>query len=273
MSHSPIETRPNEEALAALLIVTALSIGSLFSVAKTVGNRLVGSRLKKDVCGTEIDQEPAGTEEEERGIGVNRDAINVDQNDCSRMEEKNTIKSERRQYIHTEAQKLQLLTSHCHRDRDHQKGINTMHTRQKQAMITPPRQSPPQTLNYDIPPPPPPHHESIPQTQSHHDAEHARQHATMRRLQRELWMRRLGYLWHDIGGEGSSEVMYSGWERPVSLQEVSRKMGLRAVGAWEGGGRCWREGHGGGGDGEGEGRWFVGEDEDEDDGRVVLFLW
>lgn len=45
---TPKPTRPNQEALAALLIITVLAIGSLFVVAKTAGNRLMRSTIKRD---------------------------------------------------------------------------------------------------------------------------------------------------------------------------------------------------------------------------------
>lgn len=44
-------TRPDQVGLVPLLLITALAIGVLFVVAKTVGNRLIGSILKKDHCG------------------------------------------------------------------------------------------------------------------------------------------------------------------------------------------------------------------------------
>lgn len=49
-------TRPDQEVFAALLLITALAIGSLFVVAKTVGNRLMRSTLKKDQCAGEVVQ-------------------------------------------------------------------------------------------------------------------------------------------------------------------------------------------------------------------------
>lgn len=48
MSQPPINNRPDEEALAALLIIAALSFGTLFAVAKTVTNRFAGPTPEKD---------------------------------------------------------------------------------------------------------------------------------------------------------------------------------------------------------------------------------
>lgn len=44
--------------LQTLLLITALAIGSLVVVAKTFGNRLIGSTLKKDQCAGEAVQAP-----------------------------------------------------------------------------------------------------------------------------------------------------------------------------------------------------------------------
>lgn len=77
MSHISSELRSNEEALAAGLLLAVSSIGSLVSVAKTVGNRFVGSGVQGNVRGGEHDREPGGTreEKEEKGcrVGINND--------------------------------------------------------------------------------------------------------------------------------------------------------------------------------------------------------
>lgn len=72
-------------------------------------------------------------------------------------------------------------------------------------------------------------------------------------------IRRLG-LWGGNGSGAESGERVSGWEQPVALRDVSRMMGKRAVGAWEGGVR-------------GEKGWRDGGVGDEDVERVVLFVW
>lgn len=75
MSPNPTNSRPDEEALAALLIIVALGFGSLFAVAKSAANRFVGSALEEDERGSdhdEVDCEPQVMKEQHR-IGIDRD--------------------------------------------------------------------------------------------------------------------------------------------------------------------------------------------------------
>ncbi|KAF6231654.1 hypothetical protein HO173_010186 [Letharia columbiana] len=86
MSQNPTDIRPDEEALAALLIIVALSFGSLFAVAKTAGKRFVGSVSKKDACGSQVEQGHEQTGGQRR-VGNNRDDTNSDQDHQSRIED------------------------------------------------------------------------------------------------------------------------------------------------------------------------------------------
>ena len=47
MPQPTLDTRPEEEALAILLILAALGVGGFYTVAKTVGNLFIGAKLKK----------------------------------------------------------------------------------------------------------------------------------------------------------------------------------------------------------------------------------
>ncbi len=105
MSQDSIDIRPNEEALAALLIIAALGFRSLFSVAKAVRNRFVGSKFKKDERGSDIDEvdlKPEPAEEQSR-IEVDRDGTPSIQNDGSRVQDKT---DEGSRSIQAEAQPL-----------------------------------------------------------------------------------------------------------------------------------------------------------------------
>lgn len=86
MSHNPTDIRPDEEALAALLIIVALSFGSLFAVTKTAAKRFVGSTSKKDECGMEPDLEPEEMKGQRR-VADDRDDTNSDQDHQSRIED------------------------------------------------------------------------------------------------------------------------------------------------------------------------------------------
>lgn len=86
MSHNPTDIRPDEEALAALLIIAALSFGSLFAVAKTAAKRFVGSTLKEDECGSQVEQGHERTEGQRR-VGDDRDDTTADQDHQSRIED------------------------------------------------------------------------------------------------------------------------------------------------------------------------------------------
>ncbi|KAL9134425.1 MAG: hypothetical protein Q9175_004395 [Cornicularia normoerica] len=91
MSPTPTNSRPDEEALAALLIIVALGFGSLFAVAKSAANRFVGSALKEAEHGSdhdEVDCEPQVTKEQHR-IGVDRDGTISIQSGHSMMEGNN----------------------------------------------------------------------------------------------------------------------------------------------------------------------------------------
>ena len=55
---TPVSTRSNEEGLTALLIIAILAVGGLISVAKGVGNRLLGSRDTGDQHRGESDVKP-----------------------------------------------------------------------------------------------------------------------------------------------------------------------------------------------------------------------
>lgn len=123
MSQDSIDIRPNGEALAALLIIAALGFKSLFSVAKAVGNRFIGSKFKEDECGSDIDEvdlepEPA---EEQSCIEVDRDGTPSIQNDDLRVQDK---KDEDSRSIQAEAQPL--YTQH-HLNRE--VAFNAIHAR------------------------------------------------------------------------------------------------------------------------------------------------
>ena len=105
MSQGSINVRPNEEALAALLIIAVLDLRSLFSIAKAVGNYFLGSRFKEDERGSDIDKvdlEPEPVEEQSR-IEVDREGTPSIQNDDARVQDK---KDEGSQSIQAEAQPL-----------------------------------------------------------------------------------------------------------------------------------------------------------------------
>ena len=123
MSQDSINLRPNEEALVALLIIAALGFRSLFSLAKAVGNRFVGSKLKEAERGNDIDEvdlEPEPAEEQNR-IENDRDDTPSIQNDDPRVQD---TKGEGSQSIQAEAQPLS--TKH-HLDRE--VALNAIHAR------------------------------------------------------------------------------------------------------------------------------------------------
>ena len=86
MSHNPTDIRPDEEALAALLIIAASSFESLFAVAKTAAKRFVGSVSKKDACGSQVEQGHEQTGGQRR-VADDRDDTNSFEDHQSRIED------------------------------------------------------------------------------------------------------------------------------------------------------------------------------------------
>lgn len=86
MSQNPTNTRSDEEALVALLIIAALGFGSIFAVAKTVGKRFVGPVSKENQGRGENDLESEESKKRPR-IGNDRDGTDTFQNSHSKMKD------------------------------------------------------------------------------------------------------------------------------------------------------------------------------------------
>ena len=90
MSQTPVNTRPTEEAFATLLIIATLGFGGLYVVAKTAGNRFVGSPLQKDRRETDaddVDEKPdTSTDSEHHCFRFDGDSTHIVQKDRSHME-------------------------------------------------------------------------------------------------------------------------------------------------------------------------------------------
>lgn len=123
MSRIPTNTRSDEEALVALLIIAGLGLGSLFAIAKTIGNRLVGSTPDEDERGSGIDQGAEDLKEQPR---IGNDRIGKDcsiRNRPSSLEDNN--KHRGFQAIQPESQPPQLPSSQ--RNHVHEEGLNAIH--------------------------------------------------------------------------------------------------------------------------------------------------
>ena len=114
MSQTPINTRPTEEAFAALLIIATLGFGGLYVVAKTAGDRFVGSPLTKDKGETNVDEVEekldTSTDREHHCFRCDGDSTHIVQNDRPQMEVSND--NEKKTPIQTKAQAPQLPRNH-----------------------------------------------------------------------------------------------------------------------------------------------------------------
>lgn len=132
MSQDSNNLRPQEEALAAMLIIAGLGVGSLFIVAKTVGKRFVryGSTPGEDEAGSVNDEDgrPPKPFEENNGTEDGRDGTTSIQGDSLSAEESSVEdnKNSKSEPTGPETQKPQLLPTQRDRDRDREEALTAM---------------------------------------------------------------------------------------------------------------------------------------------------
>ena len=122
MSQKPIFCRPNEEALAVLLIIGALGFASLFSVVRKATNRSIGSTFKDDERVREKNEAQRKPEVlHERSCIETPQAALTTGNSHTMVDGNSDGQS---QHVQTNAQTLPIASAQ--RDLNREKGLNTI---------------------------------------------------------------------------------------------------------------------------------------------------
>ncbi len=206
MSQTSIPTRPDGEAFVVLLIIGAISVGSLFTVAKTVGNHFLGSTTNEKQHGGKAGLAPAAKKKQygprtNKGDGIQNLG-------------------------------LQLPAAHFDRDRYRDAGLKAIRTWEDSTINSIQREK---TRRLDRLPPLDQPHSSTQKQQLYEVL--AWEQATMRRFENQM-IRRLDRLLSpddedDIASQDEQgRQAVRDWEA-AARRQVARDMGLQSVEDWE----------------------------------------
>ena len=208
MSQPSIPTHPNGEAFVVLLIIGAISVGSLFTVAKTVGNHFLGSKTNEKQHGGKAGLASAAKKEP---LGPRANKGDVIQN-----------------------LGLQLPVAHFDRDRYRDAGLKAIRAWEDSTINSIQREK---TRRLDRLPPLDQPHSSTQKQQIYEVL--AWEQATMRRFENQM-IRRLDRLLspdvddqNDIASQDEQgRQAVRDWEAGARRQ-VARDLGLQSVEEWE----------------------------------------
>ena len=125
MPQASIDTRSNEEAFIALLVIAALAFGGLYWVTKTVANYFLGSRLKEDHSGDELCQKPKMSElpRENDTARASTSGIPIE---FPKMKDRTYNAKLQQLQSQTPSPQLNLPTPLHNRDQDHATGLSAI---------------------------------------------------------------------------------------------------------------------------------------------------
>ena len=122
MSHNPINSRPDGKALAVLLIIAAVSFGSLFPAVRKDTNRFIESTLDEDKRGGENDEAPCKPEVLHEQSRIESPEVALPTSNGHNVTDGNS--DWQSQHIQSDSQAPQIASAH--RDLNREKGLKAI---------------------------------------------------------------------------------------------------------------------------------------------------